>query len=108
MSLRFAAPSDDACPLDVVAEDGFDEWFAALPAQSQDWVKTIGFTAALGQAVMVPSGDGTARAVIGFGSAAKRARGRFALASGFSKLPQGVYELIGDLPAGDLGTEALG
>ncbi|NRB02734.1 MAG: leucyl aminopeptidase family protein, partial [Rhodobacteraceae bacterium] len=49
-----------------------------------------------------------ARAVIGFGSAAKRARGRFALASGFSKLPQGVYQLTSDLPAGDLGTEALG
>ena len=70
-------PDPDALPLHVVPADGLDAWRATLPAAQAAWVAAMGFRAGLGEALALPGPDGTlAGAVVGWGSAAARARDR--------------------------------
>ena len=107
MTLTFAQPSSDTIPLHIVPKDGVAAFLNGQSAPAAAWLRAQGFTGGLGQAVAVPDSDGgIALAVIGFGDAASRGRGRFHLASAAGKLPEGTYRIVGDLP--EAGVEALG
>lgn len=113
MTLTFAPTSSpDAqapVPLHVVDQDGFETW---LPAQSQtvqNWIAASSFEPGIGKTLLIPNANGAPlMALAGFGTAAKRARGRFTLAAAAANLPEGTYQLASDLPAGDLEAETLG
>lgn len=109
MPLTFATEPDAALPLHVVEADALDGWLAAQEPSVATWVKAAGFKAGIGEVLLLPDGNGApVMAVAGYGTAAKRARGRFALAAAAAKLPEGSYRLTGDVSALPLEEEALG
>ncbi|MGJ8544084.1 MAG: leucyl aminopeptidase family protein [Sulfitobacter sp.] len=109
MVQKFADQTQDTLPLYVIAEESFSTWLGALPARVSGWVTSNGFTAALGQTLILPDENGAPMAAVGgFGSAAKRARGRFHLATIAAALPKGTYRIETELPGSDLETECLG
>ncbi len=96
-----------ALPLYLLAEG------AALPDALSDSQRSFamaqGFTAALGAVVLLPDASGAVVAALGgHGSAASRARLRFALAGLAAKLPAGNWRLVCALAPEVLETEALG
>jgi leucyl aminopeptidase len=110
MPLTFAPPSDHAIPLHVVEKDAVESWLASQSDAAQAWINAQAFTGALGQAVAVPGPDGLPMlAVVGYGTAQSRKRGRFHLAAAAANLPKGAYALTeGALPEDQLHSEALG
>ncbi len=110
MSSNFApSNSPSVVPLYVVDAASFAAWHAAQTDPVQTFVTASGFRPSIGRTLLVPSADGTPLlALAGFGTADARARGRFALAATAASLPEGVYKLATDLPAGDLDVEVLG
>lgn len=110
MSLpTFADPSDTALPLHVIAQSNLKDWLSEQPDYIVDWVTALGFTGALGQALVVPGPHGApAMALAGFGTPETRARGRFHLAPAAAKLPSSDYALASGLPEEATDTEALG
>ncbi|WP_375174372.1 M17 family metallopeptidase [Pseudooceanicola sp.] len=108
MPLTFSTNSD-ALPLHVIAADQLEGWIAAQEGTVATWIAAAGFKAALGEVLLVPDANGAPMmALAGYGSAAKRARGRFGLAAAAAKLPEGCYRLAGDLSAVAVEEEALG
>ncbi len=103
------APDPDALPLHVVAEDALDGWLAVRPAAERAWIEAHGFTAKLGETLVLPGAGGMpAAALVGWGSARARARDRFHLGAAVAKLPEGRYRLE-DADSGlDARLEALG
>lgn len=103
-----------ALALHVIASDDFGAWIADQGSDIAVWADRMGFTAALGQVLIVPGAGGAPRmALAGFGTQAARARGRFHLAAIAAKLPAGDYFLAQDLPGADpngaiLAQECLG
>lgn len=94
MAPRFAPASASAVPLYVIEQDQLQSWLNHQSASVQIWVKNNGFTAACGQALLVPGPDGSALlALAGYGTTAQRARKRFVLAAAAEKLPAGSYQL---------------
>ncbi len=109
MTLAFVEDSPSAVPLFVVDQDTYESWLEQQAAPVQNWVRSNGFSGALGQALLVPATDGTPeRALLGYGSAAKRARKRFPLAEAAAKLPEGDYRIVEGLPDDVAALEALG
>ncbi len=109
MSLTFAKPSADAIPLHVVCDDGFESWKQGQPAAVIAWLDNTGFSPAIGKVALVAGADGAVDcAVVGYGSAAKRKRGRFALAAAAAKLPAQVFALASTPEGFDADTETLG
>ncbi|TMV85596.1 leucyl aminopeptidase family protein [Thioclava sp. BHET1] len=109
MSLTFAAADADALPLHVVTKEGFSAWCAAQPAAVLGWLTAGGFAAGAGEVALLPGADGAlAGAVAGLGDAKARSRGRFLLARAAADLPEGVWELAGDLDPKALEEAALG
>ena len=109
MVQEFAPKNDLAIELHVIESDALEDWCKAQSASTQRWIETSGFTATLGSALIVPDVDGGAlMALAGYGTAAKRARGRFHLATVAAKLPAGDYRLVSDLSQDALNEEALG
>ncbi|MBO9474597.1 leucyl aminopeptidase family protein [Shimia sp. R10_1] len=110
MSLKFASSdSSNVIPLHVIDSDGFDAWCDRQSDPTRAFVAATGFTPALGKSLLVPDASGKPLlAIAGFGTAATRARGRFALAAAAATLPEGTYALAAPLPASDLETECLG
>ncbi|WP_187429331.1 putative cytosol aminopeptidase [Roseobacter fucihabitans] len=105
----FASPSDPALDLHVIDPSGLAGWQAEQPDHIGQWLDTLGFTGALGQAHLVPGATGApALAVVGYGTADTRARGRFHLAGAIAKLPQGIYKIAHGLPPEHAEVEALG
>ncbi|MCO4848323.1 MAG: leucyl aminopeptidase family protein [Yoonia sp.] len=105
MTLAFADTDVDAIDLFVIASDDLDQ----IPQNAQAWAQAQGFTGQLGRCITVPSADGTiACALVGYGTAASRARGRFHIGAAARKLPQGTYQIISELPVADLEEAALG
>lgn len=97
MAPRFAAASSSAVPLFLIEQDQLQDWLDSQPASVQTWVATNGFTAACGQALVVPAANGSANlALAGYGNASQRARKRFVLAAAAEKLPAGSYRLQGN------------
>ncbi|MDW3223990.1 MAG: leucyl aminopeptidase family protein [Paracoccaceae bacterium] len=105
----FAEPSDIALPLHVIAQSDLKDWLSKQPDYICDWVTALGFTGALGQALVVPGTQGVpAMALAGFGTTETRARGRFHLAAAAAKLPTGAYDIASDLSEDAHDVEALG
>ena len=109
MTLTFAPETDDAIPLTLIAADALPDWLSSQSDHTQRWVETHGFKAALGSALALPDAEGgLSQAVIGLGTDATRARGRFAVAAGAGKLPKGTYRIIAGLDPAVAENEALG
>jgi len=105
MSLLFAAPTPDAIDLYVVEVDAFD----ALPEVAKTWAASQDFKGTLGQVLTVPAADGSiACAVVGYGTKAQRARGRFFVGAAARKLPVRIFKIVTDLPKSELEEAALG
>jgi leucyl aminopeptidase len=109
MSARFASPSDATIPLHVIAEDTLDGWLKTQSDAVKTWVDTHGFVGRIGQVLVIATDQGKpSLALIGYGSITSRARGRFILAAGATKLPKGDYQIASGLPDDQAATEALG
>ena len=109
MPLSFAEPVESAIPLHIVEGNTIDAWLSDKPADVAEWVRLNGFEGGIGQVLIVPSGpDRPVSALVGYGTAAKRKRGRYALASAAAKLPEGVYRIASGAPETGLETECLG
>ncbi|MEP2642517.1 leucyl aminopeptidase family protein [Roseobacter sp.] len=102
----FADANDTLRPLHVVDQDQFGDWHSTQPDDLVAWLDVQGFTGALGQAVLVPGAPETA--VVGYGTARTRARGRFHLAAAAAKLPKGAYAIASGLPKDHTEVETLG
>ena len=108
MPLTFAPPDADALSLHIIEQADLEDWLKTQPAQVADWVSDNGFSASLGSTLVVPNTKGRVdMALFGYGDAARRARGRFHLASAATSLPEGVYRAVG-LPPEMTEQEALG
>ncbi len=108
MSPEFAALDAPSIPVHVIPQNGLDAFVEGQPERMVAWIKSSGFTAALGSSLMIPSDDGGLDCVLaGYGKPAARARGRFHLAAVASALPEGTYRLEG-LGEEELEQEALG
>ncbi|MAY33337.1 MAG: leucyl aminopeptidase [Rhodovulum sp.] len=109
MPFEFAAADAPSVPVYIIADGDPDGVLGGLPASTRAWATANGFTGAIGQALTWADGDGAvAGALIGYGTPAARARGRFHLAAGAAKLPEGTYHLATDLPADVAEVEVLG
>ncbi len=105
MTLTFATDDADAIDLFVISSDNLD----AIPATAQAWADQNGFRGAIGQTLTVPGADGTiAMALVGYGTAQSRARGRFHVGAAARKLPQATYRIKTDLPLQEAEDAALG
>ena len=109
MPLTFAEATKTSIPVIVLDTSALEDWCDAQPQRVRNWVMSSKFTAGLGQALLVPSDRGDPQcALIGYGSASKRKRSRFALADAVGKLPEGCYHLQQGIPEADLDEQALG
>ncbi len=108
MPLSFATDTTAPIPLHLLDEDAVADWRAAQDAATQRWASANGFSGALGQVLICPGPDGIAMAAVGYGTDATRARGRFHLAAGAARLPEGTYALHHSLDADTLAIETLG
>lgn len=108
MTFTFAASDASSIPLTLLAEDDLDGWLGDQANDVKAWVEAHGFRASVGQALALPGPDGLAGALVGYGNAKSRMRGRFHLAAGAPKLPTGTYSLQSTLDKAALETETLG
>jgi leucyl aminopeptidase len=109
MAYTFTNDETGSIPLIVLEKDGLDDWLSQQSDAIKEWVKFNGFSAGLGDVVIVPGSDGAPlMALGGFDSAEKRARGRFHLSQLAVKLPEGSYRLAAPLPGVDMANECLG
>ena len=108
MPPRFADADSPSRPLHVLASADLPDWLAGQSDALRGWVQAAGFTAALGDMVLLPGNDGVAGAVFGFGTPEARARGRFPLARAVAALPDGDWHLVADLSEADRDEAALG
>lgn len=106
MADRFAKDTQSAIPVHAVAKDG--DYPADISADQKDWLEATGFSGALGEVALLPDGGRISAVLIGWGTEATRARGRFHLAAAAQKLPEGVYRIGSGIPDDDLENEALG
>ncbi len=108
MANRFASNAQSAHPVPVHAVGKGRDYPADISAKQRDWVKATGFSGGLGEVALVPDGGVIAAVLVGWGTEATRARGRFHLAAAAQKLPEGVYQIASGIPDVDLENEALG
>jgi leucyl aminopeptidase len=107
MSTTFAQKTAEAHSLILLDADEMTDWLKTQPEDVKSWVVANGFSAALGQVLVLPN-NGHHTALVGYGAEAGRARGRFHLGSARSKLPAGIYQLETSLTGDILNTELLG
>ncbi len=110
MTPTFAADNADSVPLYLIEADQAEDWLGQRTETEAMWLRGLGFSGALGEVTVLPGSDGSVSgAVAGYGTQAKRARGRFHLAQIASKLPKGVYHLVApQLDTTTLTQESLG
>ncbi|WP_170790247.1 leucyl aminopeptidase family protein [Ruegeria lacuscaerulensis] len=109
MTLSFAPASDPSLPLHVIAQPDLESWLSDQPGFVAAWVEHSGFTAGLGQTLLIPDADGApSMALAGFGKPAGRARKRFPLAAAAEALPKGTYRIASGVSDDVLETECLG
>ncbi|MFT5064969.1 MAG: leucyl aminopeptidase [Yoonia sp.] len=105
MTLAFADSDVNAIDLYVIPSDDLDQ----IPQTAKAWANAQGFTGQLGRCLTVPSAEGTIGcALVGYGTAGSRARGRFHMGAAARKLPQATYQIVSELPLADLEEAALG
>ncbi|MEL6682156.1 MAG: leucyl aminopeptidase family protein, partial [Pseudomonadota bacterium] len=108
MPLAFAEDDAAAIPLHVVDADALAVAFQTLQETGRAWAQTQGFTAGLGQVLHVPDEKGSiAQVLVGYGTAGKRARGRFHMGAIAKSLPQGTYRIASGLQGRELEEAAL-
>jgi leucyl aminopeptidase len=94
MPLSFAAPTDTAIPIRLVAPTETDDALAALSGQAGEWATYHGFKGGLGQTCAIPGDSGQpALVLVGTGDESARARTRFAIGAAIAKLPEAAYEI---------------
>lgn len=94
MSMQFAGPDPAARPIFVLEPDDVSFWAGQQPDRVRHWVESSGFKGALGTSLVIPSEKGgIGVALVGYGTADKRARQRFCIASARAQLPPGTYDL---------------
>ncbi|SPF79647.1 leucyl aminopeptidase family protein [Pseudoprimorskyibacter insulae] len=109
MPLTFAAADPASLPLHVIPSDGLEAFHEEQPEHWDKWLEASGFSGALGEALLIPGGDGAPiAAVAGYGTAAQRARVRFPLAAATAKLGAHVYRIASGLPEDVAAQECLG
>ncbi|MEO9649565.1 MAG: leucyl aminopeptidase family protein [Roseobacter sp.] len=109
MILLFADKTVSATPLHVIDQGVLDNWLEDQPERIRSWVAANDFSARLGQTLVVPDPSGASlMALVGYGTASARSRGRFYLAAAASKLPKGTYAIASGLPEGNATCEAFG
>lgn len=109
MSFAFADPSPASLPLYILTEETCTAWLADQPAMTRNWAEANGFKASLGQALVIPDSQGKpTSALVGFGTTASRARGRFHLAMAASKLPDATFHIASGMPEDIAEVEILG
>lgn len=106
MTMMFAQASSVALPILLISPEACEDTLAGLPEAQAQWAAFHNFTGALGQSLVLP-GDGLAGVLIGTGTAAERARKRFAIGAAIAALPEATYAL-GALPEGQGEEIALG
>lgn len=105
MSMIFAPAAGASLPLYIVPADGLD----AIPENARAWAQANGFSGKLGQCLPLPGPDGAVTAaLVGYGTAQARRRGRFHVASAVTALPANTYHLVSDLSGDALEEVALG
>lgn len=106
---RFADADSVALPLHVVTPQTLPAALAALPHSACAWVTATGFVPGISRTCLLPGPDGQIiGALAGYGTAAQRARGRFALAGAFAALPGGIWRIASGLPPEAAAEETLG
>jgi leucyl aminopeptidase len=109
MLLTFATDSSNAIPVQVIDKPGLDAALAGLCDVGRAWADAQGFTAGLGQVLPMPGADGSiAQVLVGYGTQAQRARGRFHMGAAAAQLPAGDYKITHGLNGADLEEAALG
>lgn len=108
MPLSLATDTTDAIPLHLLDEGAVANWLSGQDDATQSWASANGFSGALGQTLVCPGPDGIAMAAVGYGSDTTRARGRFHLAAGAARLPEGIYTLHHSLDKDALAIETIG
>ncbi len=109
MPMTFAADAEAAVPLHLVPAEAAAAWLAARPAGERAWLDAQRFEGNLGSIVVLPGADGRpAGAVLGWGDAAARARGRFHVAKAAEQLPEGPWRIEGALDPAEAEEAALG
>ena len=108
MNVKFASKTAKAIPVHVIESGQLRAWLKTAPKGAQTWVKSAGFTARLGQVLLLPDArGGIAKVLAGWGDDAARARGRLHMAKIATKLPKGSYEIVSGLKAKDHSEAAL-
>ncbi|WP_373355488.1 M17 family metallopeptidase [Pseudoroseicyclus sp. CXY001] len=109
MPLTFAAPTDKALPLTLLAPEALEEGLAALPKAAADWARGAGFASKAGEVLLLPGeGGAPAGALVGLGDSKARARGRFLAAAARRRLPEGIFAVASAPEGTDLTEFALG
>ena len=109
MSFTFSGSETDALPLHVIASDKLADWLEGQSDAVRLWIEANGFTAGLGETLLVPSETGAPMmALAGYGTAKKRMRQRFPLAAGVKGLGEHTYSIASGLTADAAPVEALG
>ncbi|CUH74765.1 leucyl aminopeptidase family protein [Tropicibacter naphthalenivorans] len=109
MTLTFAAADAPSLPLYVLEPDAVSSWLEGQSPATRAWVEANGFAGGIGAGLMLPGPDGgPIGALAGYGTAAQRARVRFALCAAMPALAEGTYHIASGLPQQDAATEALG
>lgn len=94
----FADPATHAIPLTLVAPDDLPALLDSLGPLAA-FARAMGFAAKPGETLALPDATGSiAHALVGLGTPAARARGRFQTASAASRLPPGTYRLTATNP----------
>jgi len=105
MTLTFAPADAESIPLHIISADDLD----AIPELARLWAEANGFSARAGQTLTVPGPDGAiALALVGYGTAKTRARGRFHVATAVSVLPVATYHIASGPTGQALEETALG
>lgn len=108
MPLAFAAPTKDAIPVHVIEADALDVARDQLSPVQRAWADAQGFQGRLGQFLTLPDSAGKiAQVLVGYGTAAKRARGRFHIGAVARQLPAGTYHIASGLDGAALEEAAL-
>ncbi|MBS9715366.1 M17 family metallopeptidase [Pseudohalocynthiibacter aestuariivivens] len=109
MPLKFANGDTSSIPVHVVKKDAFKGWLASQPEEVASWLGRTGFEAEAGESQLVPGASGNPQmAVVGYGTAKSRARGRFHIARAARALPKGTYHIASGLIGPALEEAALG
>ncbi len=109
MPFAFAARDAATVPLFLVEPDDLDAARENLDPPGLAWFEAHAFSGKLGETLPIPGADGAiVAALVGWGDAAARAKGRFHLAAAARALPAGSYRLETTLAPDEAEEAALG